>query len=63
MKILNFRLRTKSLLAVIAACFMALVPTVLTGLEVFESGRQHFGRAFAKNFTLLNTRTIEAPVN
>ncbi|MFO7728808.1 MAG: biofilm regulation protein phosphatase SiaA [Desulfonatronovibrio sp.] len=62
MKIINFRLRTKSMLALVAAFFLALVPALFIGWQVLEGARAHFGRAYAENFTLLNTQKIEAPV-
>ncbi len=62
MRIFNLRLRTKSMLALVVACLLALAPTVLIGWEVLERGRAHFGKAYAKNFTLLNAQRIEAPV-
>jgi len=62
MRIFNLRLRTKSMLALVMACLLALTPTVLVGWEVLERGRAHFGKAYARNFTLLNAQRIEAPV-
>lgn len=63
MKIVNLRLRTKSMMALAAACLLALAPTVLVGWQMLERARTHFGRAYAENFTLLNAEKIKAPVS
>ena len=62
MRKFTLRLRAKSMLALVAAFILALVPTVLIGWEMLEQGRAHFGEAYAKNFTLLNAQRIKAPV-
>ncbi|SDN51769.1 biofilm regulation protein phosphatase SiaA [Pseudomonas jinjuensis] len=55
-------LRGKSVVALLLACLLALVPAVLLGWRAMEDIRTHFGVAFAKNFTLLNQQKILAPV-
>ncbi|MFO7932143.1 MAG: biofilm regulation protein phosphatase SiaA [Desulfosalsimonas sp.] len=62
MKNLNFRLRTKSMLALMAVFILALAPTVLIGWEMLERGRAYFGQAYAENFALLNAQKIEGPL-
>ncbi|MBS3810187.1 MAG: HAMP domain-containing protein, partial [Desulfobacterales bacterium] len=62
MRIFNSSLRTKSMLAMIAALILALGPAVFIGFQVVEKARAHFGRAYAENFTLLSAQKIEAPV-
>ncbi len=56
-------LRRKSLMALLLACFIALVPAVILGLQVLDNVREHFGRAYAENFTQLNRQKILAPVS
>ncbi len=58
----KFSLRTKSLLALAAACLLALGPTTWIGLEMLERIRTHLGQAYAQNFTQLSAQRIEAPV-
>ncbi|MNZ30310.1 nitrate/nitrite sensor protein NarQ [compost metagenome] len=55
-------LRGKSVVALLLACILALVPAVLLGWKAMEDIRTHFGLAYAKNFTLLNQQKILAPV-
>jgi serine phosphatase RsbU (regulator of sigma subunit) len=62
MRFSKFSLRTKSLLALAAACLLALGPTTWIGLEMLERIRSHLGQAYAQNFTLLSAQRIEAPV-
>ncbi|MFP4428861.1 MAG: biofilm regulation protein phosphatase SiaA [Desulfovermiculus sp.] len=63
MTIFNFSLRTKSMLALVVACLVALVPTIWMGLEVLDRVREQLGEAYAQNFTLLNAQKIEAPIS
>ncbi|MFC4278942.1 biofilm regulation protein phosphatase SiaA [Achromobacter aloeverae] len=56
-------LRAKSLLALILACLLALIPTVFLGWHAMEQVREHFGRAYADNFALLSRQRILAPVS
>jgi len=63
MGIFTFRLRTKSLLALVLACLVALGPTILIGRHILEKGKTHFGRAYAENFTLFQAQKIKEPVS
>ena len=63
MRFPKFSLRTKSMLALIIACLVALVPTIWMGLEVLERIRDQLGQAYAQNYTLLNAQKIKAPVS
>ncbi len=63
MGVLNFRLRTKSILALVVACLVALAPMILIGMHMLELGKAHFGRAYAENFTLLKAQEIKEPVS
>ena len=56
-------LRGKSLLALLLACLIALVPAALIGWQVVDSIRTHFGEAFARNTTLLQREKIFAPLS
>ncbi len=56
-------LRRKSLMALLLACLVALAPAALIGWQVLDGVREHFGRAFADNFTQLNRQRILAPVS
>lgn len=58
----NWGLRSKSVLALLLACVLALIPAVLLGWRAMEDIRQHFGEAYARNFTLLHRERILAPV-
>jgi sigma-B regulation protein RsbU (phosphoserine phosphatase) len=55
-------LRGKSLLALVLACLLALVPAVFIGWRVIDTVRSHFGQAYARNTTLLSSAKIVAPV-
>ncbi len=59
----KFSLRTKSMLALIIACLVALGPTIWMGLEVLERIRDQLGQAYAQNYTLLSAQKIKAPVS
>ena len=56
-------LRGKSVVALLLACALALVPAVLLGWRAMDDIRTHFGLAYAKNFTLLHRQKILAPVS
>ena len=56
-------LRGKSLLALMLACLIALVPAALIGWQVVDSIRSHFGEAFVRNVTLLQRERIFAPLS
>jgi serine phosphatase RsbU (regulator of sigma subunit) len=59
----KFGLRSKSLLALVLACLLALVPASLVGWNIVDGVREHFGRAYANNFTQLNRQKILAPLS
>ncbi len=63
MGVFNSSLRTKSMLALVLACLVALVPTTLIGWHILERGKAHFGREYAENFTLLRAQKIKEPVS
>jgi hypothetical protein len=63
MNIFNLNLRTKSMLALIVACLVALTPMIFIGRQVLETSKAHFGRAYAENFTLLRAQKIKEPVS
>ena len=58
----NWGLRSKSVLALLLACVLALIPAAWLGWRAMEDIRQHFGEAYARNFTLLHRERILAPV-
>lgn len=58
----NWGLRSKSVLALLLACVLALIPSILLGWRAMEDIRQHFGEAYVRNFTLLHRERILAPV-
>lgn len=55
-------IRGKSLLALLAACLVALVPAVLIGWQAVANIQDHFGEAYGRNTTLLSREKIVAPV-
>ncbi len=59
----GFGLRAKSMLALLLACLLALVPAGLIGWQVLDSVRNHFGEAYARNLTLLKRQSILAPIS
>lgn len=58
-----FGLRGKSLLALLLACLLALVPAGLIGWSVLNGIHEHFGEAYARNATLLSREKISAPIS
>ncbi|AUT45863.1 histidine kinase [Achromobacter sp. AONIH1] len=50
-------------MALLLACLVALAPAALIGWQLLDGVRDHFGRAFADNFTQLNRQRILAPVS
>lgn len=58
-----FGLRGKSLLALLLACLLALVPAALIGWLALQGVRDHFGEAYARNATLLSRERIRAPIS
>ena len=63
MAIWGFGLRAKAMLALVLACLLALLPAVLIGWQILDAVRQHFGEAYATNFTRLKRQSILAPVS
>jgi serine phosphatase RsbU (regulator of sigma subunit) len=59
----TFGLRGKSLLALLLACLLALVPAALVGWMALQSIHEYFGDAYARNATLLNREKIRAPIS
>ncbi len=58
-----FGLRGKSLLALLLACLLALLPAGLIGWQVVQKVHGHFAEAFAGNITQLNREKIYAPIS
>jgi serine phosphatase RsbU (regulator of sigma subunit) len=56
-------LRGKSLLALVLASVLALLPLALVAWQVVENVREHFGQVYARNLTQLNREKILAPVS
>ncbi|WP_081911412.1 biofilm regulation protein phosphatase SiaA [Thioalkalivibrio sp. ALJ1] len=59
----GYGLRTKSVLALVIACIIALLPMSLVGWQVVENVRGHFGESYARNITQLSAQNILAPVS
>lgn len=53
----------KSILALLAACLIALSPTTVIGWQMMESVRAYFGEAYARNFTELTAENIRDPIS
>ena len=58
----NWGLRSKSVLALLLACAVALIPAAWLGWRAMEDIRQYFGEAYARNLTLLQRERILAPL-
>jgi len=56
-------LRGKSLLALVLASLLALLPVAVLGWQVLEQVREHFSQVYARNLTLLQREKILAPVS
>lgn len=63
MALWRFGLRAKAMLALVFATLLAFVPVGLIGWQVLESVRNHFGEAYAVNFTQLKRQSILAPLS
>lgn len=59
----TFGLRGKSLLALLLACLLALVPAALIGWMALQGIHEYFGDAYVRNATLLNREKIRAPIS
>jgi phosphoserine phosphatase RsbU/P len=55
-------LRAKSMVALLFAGLLALIPALVVGWQLLDGVRSHFGEAYARNFTQLNLQKIVAPV-
>ena len=51
-------LRGKSMVALLLACMLALLPTLIVGWYVVDGIRVNFGKAYARNTTLLNREKV-----
>ncbi len=58
----SWGLRSKSVLALLLACAVALIPAAWLGWRAMDEIREHFGEAYARNFTLLQRERILAPL-
>lgn len=58
----RFGLRAKAMLALVFATLLAFVPVGLIGWRVLDGVRNHFGEAYAVNFTQLKRQSILAPL-
>ena len=59
----RFGLRAKAMLALVLATLLALLPAGLVGWQVLDGVRNHFGEAYAVNFTQLKRQSILAPLS
>ncbi|WP_089657843.1 biofilm regulation protein phosphatase SiaA [Franzmannia pantelleriensis] len=59
----NLGLRGKSVLALLVACLLALIPASLIGWKAVDEVRRHFATAYAEQYTLLQMQRITAPVS
>ncbi|WP_431023880.1 biofilm regulation protein phosphatase SiaA [Halomonas sp. H5] len=55
-------LRGKSVVTLLLACLLALIPAALIGWKAIDDIHRHFARAYAENYTLLHMQRIVAPV-
>ena len=58
-----FGIRAKSAVALLLLCLVALVPVAAIGFQVFKNLREHFGEAWARNFTELHGERIAGPLS
>ncbi|WP_375055719.1 biofilm regulation protein phosphatase SiaA [Zobellella sp. DQSA1] len=56
-------LRAKSVLALLVACLLAFIPAGGMGWQVLSGVQEHFGKAYARNFTQLNRQNILVPLS
>ncbi|ATG73148.1 histidine kinase [Zobellella denitrificans] len=56
-------LRAKSVLALLIACLLAFVPAGGIGWRMLASVQEHFGQAYARNFTQLNRQNLLVPLS
>ncbi|AEY00910.1 HAMP domain-containing protein 1 [Oceanimonas sp. GK1] len=55
-------LRAKSIWALLLACVLAFVPAAGIGWQLLAGVQEHFGRAYADNFTRLNHQQLLVPL-
>ncbi|MCC4265082.1 biofilm regulation protein phosphatase SiaA [Oceanimonas baumannii] len=55
-------LRAKSIFALLLACMLAFIPAIGIGWLLLSGVQEHFGRAYAENFTRLNRQKILVPL-
>ena len=56
-------LRGKSVVTLLLACLLALIPAGLIGWKAIGDIHRHFAQAYAENYTLLQMQRIVAPVS
>ncbi|WP_445003288.1 biofilm regulation protein phosphatase SiaA [Halomonas mongoliensis] len=56
-------LRGKSVVTLLLACLLALIPAGLIGWKAVDDIHRHFAQAYAENYTLLQMQRIVAPVS
>ncbi|PAS94047.1 MAG: histidine kinase [Candidatus Dactylopiibacterium carminicum] len=59
----GFGLRAKSMFALCIACLLTLLPASIIGWQVIEGVRNHFGEAYARNYTQLKREQIVSLVS
>lgn len=55
-------LRAKSIFALLLVCVLAFIPAIGIGWQLLSGVQEHFGRAYAENFTRLNRQKILVPL-
>ncbi|OYD22606.1 biofilm regulation protein phosphatase SiaA [Oceanimonas baumannii] len=55
-------LRAKSIFALLLACVLAFIPATGIGWQLLSGIQEHFGRAYAENFTRLNRQQVLVPL-
>ncbi|GHA21102.1 biofilm regulation protein phosphatase SiaA [Oceanisphaera arctica] len=56
-------LRAKSIWALLIACLLAFIPAGGIGWHLMSGVQEHFGKAYARNFTQLNRQNILVPLS
>jgi phosphoserine phosphatase RsbU/P len=56
-------LRAKSIWALLMACLLAFIPAGGIGWQLMAGVQEHFGKAYARNFTQLNRQNILVPLS
>ncbi|MGP7735409.1 biofilm regulation protein phosphatase SiaA [Oceanimonas smirnovii] len=55
-------LRAKSIFALLLVCMLAFIPAIGIGWQLLSGIQEHFGRAYAENFTRLNRQKVLVPL-